>query len=317
MLEDYFIARMVSLISSATTLFLYAGSAHAQACANSYKEAQDKEAAGHLLEAREQYSSCAKSACGPFLLNECTTRHARLDLDIPSVVPVATHKKSGKPYQHVQVTLDGQPFASSLDGRALQVDPGMHEFTFTTQSGTSVTEKALIMQGDRNRRIAVTMPSKHPAADSAPLVEAEPEAGHADATEAPAPATADHASASREPPNPAAPPKGVPALSWLLSGVGVLGGAGYVVFSSWGKKDNDALRRQCAPNCDPASVSQVKQRYLMADISLGVGIAGLGGAILVYALRGSTEEATATQKAYSVGVHPTRSGAVASFSGAF
>lgn len=311
MFYSYFINRMGALVASSAAVFLYAGAAHSQTCAEAYKDGQDKEKAGHLVEAREQYSECAKSACGAFLLNECTTRHARLDSDIPSVIPVATHK-SGKPYQHVLVTLDGEPFCSSLDGRALQVDPGMHEFVFTTDKGLTATEKVLILQGDRNRRITVALGKHHESADAGdPPLPAE-------AAQDEAAPEADHHlnSAPAEPPAEAAPKKGVPALSWVLGGVGVLGGGGYVLLSTWGKKDNEALR-QCAPSCAPSSVDRVKQRYVAADISLGVGVAALGSALVIYALRGPREESVPAQQAYAVDVHPTNSGAVASFSGSF
>jgi hypothetical protein len=315
MFYSYFMNRIGSLVASSAAVFLYAGAAHSQTCADAYKDGQEKEKAGHLVEAREQYSECAKSACGPFLLNECTTRHARLDSDIPSVVPVATHK-SGKPYQHVQVTLDGEPFCSSLDGRALQVDPGMHEFVFTTDKGLTATEKVLILQGDRNRRIGVSLGKHRETADVGdPALPAE---GAQDKTAGEAAPEADHhpSNAPAEPPAEAAPKKGVPALSWVLGGVGVLGGGGYVLLSTWGKKDNEALR-QCAPSCAQSSVDRVKQRYLAADISLGVGVAALGSALVVYALRGPREESVPAQQAYAVDVHPTTAGAVASFSGSF
>jgi hypothetical protein len=326
MFYSYFISR-IACVASCGVAVLYTGAAHAQTCASSYKDAQDKEKVGHLVEARELYSSCAKQTCGQFLLNECTTRHARLDSDIPSVVLVATHK-SGKPYLHVQVTLDGEPFASGLDGRSLQVDPGPHEFVFTTKNGVLATEKVLILQGDRNRRILASLPRKPRAeADADVALPTETETTHDEATDlAPHALTRQPSSAPTEPPKEEPHSKGVPALSWVLGGVAVLGGGSYAVFSSWGKKDNQVLQEQCAPACQQSSVDRVKQRFLVADISLGVGVAALGGAFLAYALRGSSEEPSPEMRqagkrperaALAVDVHPTQAGAVASFSGSF
>jgi hypothetical protein len=324
MVYSYFISRIACVVSCGVAVS-YTGAAYGQTCASSYKDAQDKEKVGHLVEARELYSSCAKQTCGQFLLNECTARHTRLDSDIPSVVLVATHK-SGKPYLHVEVTLDGEPFASGLDGRSLQVDPGPHEFVFSTKNGVLATEKVLILQGDRNRRILASLPRK-PRADADAALPAETETTHDDATDgAPHDLTRGLNRELTEPPNETAHSNGVPALSWVLGGVAVLGGGGYAVFSTWGKKDNQVLQEQCAPACQQSSVDRVKQRFLVADISLGVGAAALGGALLAYALRGSSEEPSPETRqagkrperaAYAVDVHATQAGAVASLSGSF
>jgi hypothetical protein len=207
----------------------------------------------------------------------------------------------------VEVTLDGEPFAEWLDGRSLQVNPGLHEFVFHTDDGTTVSEKVMILQGDRNRRIAASVPSKKSQAASSVTQAASTHQDESDAR-------------SSQTPVPKAAPSshGGHALSWVLGGVSVLGGGGFVLLSAWGKKDNDLLR-QCAPNCQQASVDRVKQRYLTADISLGVGAAALSGALLSYALSGSRSERPAhDESAYSVDVHPTAgTGAVASFKGAF
>jgi hypothetical protein len=292
-----------SVTAYIASTFLYAGVAHSETCADTNKEAQEKEAAGHLSEASELYQQCAKQSCGAFLLNECTAHHARLVLDIPSVVPVF-NDKSGTPLQDVKVTMDGESLTSRLDGRALPVDPGFHEFVFTSEDGISVTKKLMILQGQHNRPVMVSL--KSPAGKPAPVAQ-----------------TGDYAPASGERTDTTAPPepkqqgsRSVPAISWVLGGVSALGGAGYVVFSRWGKKDNDMLR-QCAPACQQSSVDHVKQRYLVADVSLGVGIAALSGAILAYALNKPSKEVSPDQQAYRVVVHPTTAGAVASFSGAF
>jgi hypothetical protein len=97
-----------------------------------------------------------------------------------------------------------------------------------------------------------------------------------------------------------------------------LGAGGFVLLSAWGKKDNDLLK-QCAPNCRQGSVDRVKERYLAADVSLGVGAAALTSALLIYALSGSRSETPAHhESAYSVDVHPTTgAGALANLKGSF
>jgi len=272
-----------------------------------------------LLEARQLYLQCARRSCGAFLLSECTTRHARLDSDIPSVVPVAT-EESGAPRADVEVTLDGEPFVARLDGHSLQVNPGLHEFVFRTDDGVAVSEKVMILQGDRNRRIAASIPSKESQGTSSVSPVARPSAAsaHEDRSEPPEPHLVRPAKSAQPPPRKTAPSADGHAVSWALGGVSVLGAGGFVLLSAWGKKDNDLLQ-QCAPSCQQASVDRVKQRYLAADVSLGVGAAALSGALLIYALSGSHSERPArSASAYSMDVHPTTgTGAVASLKGAF
>jgi hypothetical protein len=294
---------------------LYAGVAQSQTCSASFQSAKEKEDAGRLIEARDQYASCARKECGAFLLNECTTRHARLDSDIPSVVAVAADT-SGESRNDVKVTLDGESFLPRIDGRSLRVNPGMHEFVFTGSDGVSATEKVMVLQGDRNRRIAVTLSGKH--AEKAKPVEApvdEPEAKPIRKSRPepePEPETAPTTQESRS--------KGIPAGSWVLGGLSAVGVGGFVLFSHWGRKTNDTLSKSCGAtgSCQQASVDHVKRDYLLADISLGAGVAALAGAVLAYAVSGpSKREHTPEQQAYRVNVQPTPSGAVASLSGSF
>jgi hypothetical protein len=154
------------------------------ACVAAFDKAQELEKSGHLRQARDQWARCARPTCIAFFREECTTRYTQLDADIPSVVPVVTDE-SGATHVDVEVTVDGELLASKLEGRALQVDPGLHEFQFKADAGV-VTQKIMIMQGQRNRPVSVTLQapgghegSKAVAADTAaaPAAAAEPEAG--------------------------------------------------------------------------------------------------------------------------------------------
>ena len=116
------------------------------------------------------------------------------------------------------------------------------------------------------------------------------------------------------------PKNGVPVTSWLVGGVNVVSVGGFVLLSSWGRNDNDRLAASCGRtgSCLQSSVDHVKNTYLLADVSLGVGVVALGGALLAYALNGPrSDERRPEQAAYHLHVTPARSGAIASFSGSF
>lgn len=139
----------------------HAATKHAEAepseaayCSSAYQKALDEQRSGHLREAKELLGVCAKAACGDFLAHECTKLYTLTDSDIPSVVPVVTDG-SGRPLSLVEVRMDGDLLTSKLDGEPLAVNPGNHEFSFSTNQGTFAKRTVLIMQGQHNRKIAV------------------------------------------------------------------------------------------------------------------------------------------------------------------
>src|SRR5436309_2735760 len=52
-------------------------------CSDAYKSALQMEESGRLQEARDTLLTCAKSACGNPLRQQCMDRYSRLDSDIP------------------------------------------------------------------------------------------------------------------------------------------------------------------------------------------------------------------------------------------
>ncbi|HXI55572.1 MAG TPA: hypothetical protein VNO55_05910, partial [Polyangia bacterium] len=118
-----------------------------QACQLAFADARQQASRGRLQKANRLFFQCADPVCGRALANECAARRAQLEPDIPSVVPVLTDRE-GRPVVEATVSIDGQPLAAQVDGRAVFVDPGLHEFTFTVDGQVVVTE-ALIAQGQR------------------------------------------------------------------------------------------------------------------------------------------------------------------------
>ena len=125
------------------------------ACMALYDNADRDAQSGHLREARGLLIGCARAACGHALLTACSTKFTQLDtVDVPSIRPAVTDL-SGAARSDVQVRMDGELLAAHLDGQALPVDPGMHEFSFETQGGQSSTQKILIVQGEQGRALPV------------------------------------------------------------------------------------------------------------------------------------------------------------------
>jgi len=316
-----------------------------KACKEAFKTAQQLEQGAHLRQARDSLQACAKATCSAFMRQECTRRYSQLGSDIPSVVPVVTDA-AGVPRVDVQVTMDGELLTARLDGRALPVDPGVHEFSFSADGGVIATQKIMIVQGQRNQPISValrstdkrgqkralaasvTVPStvdaKTGAFDKPPLDNSEPTPERV-ATERPSDKAAPGKSAVKSGTEASfediqtteAPAKSGPStLAYVLGGAGLVGVTTGAALIYWGRKDNSALS-QCSPFCQQSSLDHIKTMYLAGDIALGVGIAALGVSTVLFATSSSSKEKPLTQAAYSVDVQPTRSGAFATVSGSF
>ncbi len=64
---------------------------------------------------------------------------------------------AGKPVLDVEVQVDGERLASSLDGHSFIMNPGPHEFSFSKDGHIFATQSLLIVQGQRNRLIAASL----------------------------------------------------------------------------------------------------------------------------------------------------------------
>lgn len=126
-------------------------------CPRALKDAEEHEQSGHLREARESLLTCARAACGRAVDQECTTRFRRLDsTDIPSIVPRVTDK-DGTALFDVDVRMDGELLTSHLDGQPVAVDPGQHEFAFSTAQGLYAERRVLIAQGEHARPLTISL----------------------------------------------------------------------------------------------------------------------------------------------------------------
>jgi hypothetical protein len=314
------------------------------ACVDNYKSGLDKETSGHLRQARELFIKCSKAACGSPLREECTTRFTQLSTDIPSIVPMVTDEAGG-PQTDVEVRVDGEHLASSLDGHSFPLDPGVREVSFSKDGRVFATQKVMIIQGQRNRLISASMgegggaagaPTKRAAAATAkgmPAKKAAVVAQASDTSEAgeptPEPVTkkvTPHLAAP-EPKQAAEPevevtaedhaPSGTPAMTYVLAGTGVAALAAGGALILWGRKDNSRLTECSVPgtsNCPQAAVDHIHNLYLAGNVALGVGVASLAAAYWVYSRAGKEQS---TKEAYHFDLQPNKGGAVAGIAGSF
>jgi len=298
-----------------------------RSCAASFNAAQEAIHASKLRKAKSLLLACAKPVCGKVLYRECTKALTQLESDIPSVV-FSAKDDAGAQLVDVDVAMDGEPLTSHLDGHAVSVDPGIHQFFFRGSNGIELV-KLPISEGERNRLVSVelkTVPGK--AALAKEPVAAAPAAAPpgkapelaADVTPANAPrlvraARPMSADLSAE----GAPPEtGKSATGAYVAGtVGLAGLAGFGILYAIARNDNKDLM-SCWPTCSESRLNDVRKLYLAADVSLGVGVAALGVATWLYFDSKSSEERPAVKKPrYAVDVQPSTTGLYATVSGAF
>lgn len=274
----------------------------ASECSRALDQARHDAEAGRLRGARTAYGECAEKSCGGPVSAECRGAMQRMADSVPSIVPVVTGSP-GAPRTEVRVSMDGELLAERLDGRSIEVDPGMHELTFTLGTGESHTEQVLILEGQRNRVISVELtPKAAPTSQvGAQLAADGPEPLPAAKPVAATPAEAEQPSSS--------------VLPYVIGGVGVAAVGTSFLLAHWGSDDNRALDA-CAPNCSQESVDHVSRMYIAADITLVAGVVAIGAATWLY-LSGTPSEQAADTAAYRVDVHPIARGGVATLAGAF
>lgn len=293
-----------------------------RSCAASFERAQESIHAYKLRKARHSLLACAKPVCGKVLYRECTRALAQLESDIPSVV-FSAKDDAGAQLVDVDVAMDGEPLTSHLDGRPVPVDPGVHQFFFKGSNSGIELVKLPIAEGERNRIVSVelrTVPAKSSPARESVAASKAPELAADTAPVAAPRLTRTRPVVADLPTSVDATPResGKSMVGPYVAGtVGLAGLAGFGILYAIARGDNKDLM-SCWPNCSESRVSSVKNLYLAADVSLGVGVAALGVATWLYFDSKSGEERPSAKKPqYAVDIQPSRSGVYATVSGAF
>jgi hypothetical protein len=239
---------------------------------------------GHLLEARKQLLTCSRDVCPKLVRSDCEKWASDVQERLPTVVFGARDAR-GADLVDVGVDVDGVTMTTKLDGRALPVDPGEHRLRFTHEGSAPVEQTVVLREREKGRSIVVEFT-------------AQPEA---------------------TPERPPAPTGGkrAPVLAYVLGGFGALSLGSFAYFGFTGQSDASTLRSSCAPHCSDSSVSNVRTKLLVADISLGVGVVSLGVAGYLLLFPGNHDDAPAQSARISLDVTPVPGGQVAVVGGRF
>ena len=129
-------------------------------CVAAASNGQTLRDAHKLIEAREAFRICAQQVCPSVVQTDCVSWLEATEKDLPSVIVSAKNAK-GVDLTAVNVTIDGAPVLSSLDGRAIPMNPGPHKFHFQGADG-SLDQDVVIHEGEHDRGIAVVLGAEEP-----------------------------------------------------------------------------------------------------------------------------------------------------------
>lgn len=164
--------RSCVIVALAVSTLLFAGAASAQetsACMVAADKGQDLRDAHKPLEARQQFLICAATTCPKVVLDDCTRWLEAIEAAVPSVV-VTAKSDAGADLVDVTVSVDGQPFATKLNGESVSLDPGAHVFHFEAKGSGSLDREVVVAEGERNQHVAVVLqPSPEPAPEPEPV----------------------------------------------------------------------------------------------------------------------------------------------------
>ncbi len=133
-------------------------------CVAASESGQDLRGSGKLHDARTAFAVCTSASCPRPVREDCAQKLADIDATMPSLVLVAKDAQ-GNDLPDALASIDGESY--SLDGNAIDVDPGPHRVFFRSGRQTQVRE-IVAQEGDKNRRIEVTFAPPAATAPSPP-----------------------------------------------------------------------------------------------------------------------------------------------------
>lgn len=264
-------------------------------CAQAFENAQKLRKDGKLKAAAEASIACSQPSCPTFIAKECTNVYSEVQSSLPSFTVRATEGRD-KLITDVAVYLDGELLTKTIDGRAVPVDPGVHDFRFVSKDKPEQSLKVLVAEGEKNKIVSVDFAPPETKSETPNLSIAAPVA--------PADVPKEHK-------------QGPPLASYVLGGIGVVAIGAGVVFRLVADKDYDDAERSCSPGCSKSTTDSIDLKYNLSIASFAVGGAAVASAAVVWLVKGSGSSGSTTAQTLSVRPLAGNNGMVALWRGNF
>jgi hypothetical protein len=224
-------------LAFALSLFAHRAAAQAElaACVADHKRVQTGREAGLYLESRDAAARCAQAACPQLIREDCAAWYVDLAESTPSIV-LDVRDHAGRDVTDARVMLGERVL--DVHGRAIALDPGSHELRVQAANHAPHSERIVLRQGERNRRIAITL---------------QPVPG------------------AREPVDSRSAPRFSPAVI-ALGVVGLVGLSTFAALATSGRVHHNRLDEDlCKPGCARSDVNYVNRVYVAADLAAAIG----------------------------------------------
>lgn len=215
-------------------------------CFASYEQGQTLRSKGALGAARTEFEVCAQAACPDLTRNDCAKWLGEVDASVPTLTLVVTDR-AGRDVIDVRVAIDGRVVVERLDGKAIAVDPGPHKLQLSRPGEASIQLDIVVREGEKNRRVAARFGGG---------------SGSSGGIEAVSPA------------------------AWVLGGVGVLGLGLFGVLGGIGLAEKSDAEKTCGDQCSDDIVDPIRTKFIIADVSLTVGLLSLAAGVTVGIITG-------------------------------
>ena len=277
------VARLVTIAATAAALLHPASAPAAEpdkaVCAEAYRSAQTQRKNGALERARASLLVCLSDRCPAVLQPDCTRWLTEVEAALPSV-SFAARNREGEDVTSVRVSIDGKLLTSSLDGKAISLDPGSHTFRFEYGAEEPISQTIILREGEKARVVSVSWVKERPELTA-------------------------------RAPSPVRTEGGAPASAWIFGGVGVASVATFGALAIHAVQRRSDLEQQCFGSCRQEDVDSIKTQLAIADVALGVGLVSLGISAVLFLSGGRSKSTT-------IGIGPTPiGGGAASLGGRF
>jgi hypothetical protein len=232
-------------------------------CIAHHKEAQILRAQGSLLTASKELQRCLHPACSPVLREACAALLEEVERDTPSIVFAA--ESDGVDLTDVRVYDGGALLFGRITGRAVALDPGVHQLRFEANGKQPLDKTIVLRVGEKNRTVNANLPALERSAKLAP-----PPSVSRGAVPAVAPVTPSR-------PTGESPARALSFADYAPFGVGLLLGVAGLVVALDARGDLEDAKRTCSPLCSDARQERILGKSLAAD-----GLFVLTGAAFAY-----------------------------------
>lgn len=227
--------------------------ADAEQCVAAFDRGQRARREGELKTARDELLVCSRPDCHPAVRTDCMGVLRQVEDAQPTIVLKATDAR-GVDLPDVRVEIGGRTIATSLDGRAIAVDPGRVAVVFHREPSPPVTVEVVLAEGEKRRVVQATLVTGREEPPSSAL-------------------------------RPAPPPRRSVA-GWAVPASFAAIGAGALVFAGVSRislvDEVDGLRVSCAPRCTPEERDRLSGELVTVNTAIGVGVAALAVAAITW-----------------------------------